>query len=45
MTIGELFVIESQQMQNRGVEIVHVDRVLDDLGGIIVGGSDDGAAA
>jgi hypothetical protein len=31
MAVGQLFVIDAQQMQNSGVEIVNVHRILDDV--------------
>lgn len=37
MTERQLLVIEPKPMQNRGVEIVNVHRVLDDLGAIVIG--------
>ena len=35
--VGEPLVVEAQQVQDRGVEIVDMDRVFDDVVGEIVG--------
>ena len=31
MTVGEASVLEAEEMEHRGVEVAHVDRVLDDV--------------
>ena len=39
ITVCQLFVIKSQQVQQRGVQIVHVDLVLDRFMSELVGGT------
>ena len=39
MTIGQPFVIDSEQVQNRGLKIMNVNRIRDDVESEIVGGS------
>ena len=49
MAVSELFVVEAEQVQDRGVEVVHMNFVLGDLNAVIVrtavanAGSDAGA--
>lgn len=39
MTVGELFVVDAEQVQDNGLEVVSVDGVLDDVVAEVVGGS------
>ena len=41
VAIGQSFVIEAHQMQNRGMDVMHVDRVLDGTEAEFVGGPMD----
>ena len=41
VAIGELLVIEAQQVQHRGVQVVNVDLLLDGLKAEVVGGAVD----
>ena len=42
-TVGQLRVIESKEVQHRGVQVVHVDGVFDDVVAEIVGAADGDA--
>ena len=44
VAVGELFVVEAQQVQDRGVQVVDVDLVLDRLEAELVGRAVDVAA-
>ena len=44
VAVGELLVVEAQQMEDRGVQVVDVDLVLDGLEAELVGGAMDVAA-
>ena len=37
VAVGELRVIETEQVQNRGVEVVHVNAISRDRGALLVG--------
>ena len=39
VAVGELGVVEAQEMEDRGVEVVDVNRVLDHAGAELVGGT------
>ena len=39
---GEAFMVDAQQVQHRGVKVVHLDAVFDDLVAVVVGGAVDG---
>ena len=45
VAVGELLVVEAQEVQNRGVQVVDVDAVLDGLEAEVVGRAVDVAAA
>ena len=42
--VGESLVIDAQEVQDRGVEVVDLDLVLDGVVAVVVGGAVDGAA-
>ena len=44
VAIGESFVVDAHQVQDRGVEVVDVDRLLDRADAVFVGGAVDEAA-
>ena len=37
VAVGEAFVVEAEQVQDRGLQVVDVDRVLDDVEAEVVG--------
>ena len=41
VTVGEPLVVEAEQVQDRGVQVVHVDAVLDGAEAELVGGAVD----
>ena len=43
-TVGEFLVIEAEEVEERGVEVVDVDFVFDDAEAEFVGRAEDGAA-
>jgi hypothetical protein len=45
VAVGEAFVIEAHQVQDRGVEVAHVDRLVDGIHADLVGRAVDDASA
>ena len=43
VAVGEAFVVEAHQVQDRRVEIMHVDRVVADVDAVVVGFTVNGA--
>ena len=42
--VGQPLVVDAQQMQHRGVQVVDLDLVFDGVVAVVVGGAVDGAA-